>query len=106
MTVALPTQFVDAVSSATSTGMELAGNRLQSVAHAAESASEATSTRAGRIVRASRRNLPHRSNPARSWVLVVPAVAAAMAVAFVIRRVVIRRGVIRRGGSRSATSLQ
>lgn len=86
MTVALPTQIVDAVNSATSTGMELAGTLLHGVAHAAETASEATTTRASRLVRASRRSLPHRSSPMRGWVIVLPALAAAMLVAVAIRR--------------------
>jgi uncharacterized protein YjbJ (UPF0337 family) len=87
MTIALPTQVVDAVSSAASTGMEMAGNVLHDVVHAAETASDATSARAHRMLRASRRSLPSRSSGRRGWrPLTLAVLGVVILVAVAIRR--------------------
>jgi uncharacterized protein YjbJ (UPF0337 family) len=90
MTIALPTHFADAMSSAASTGMEAAGSLLHDVSHAAESAAGATSGKAKRLLRASRRCMSSRSsahNVRRGlWLWLVVAGAAVLAGLAIRRR--------------------
>jgi hypothetical protein len=86
MTIALPTHFVDAVGSAASTGMEMAGSVLHDVAQAAETASEATSGQVQRLLRAVRQQLPAaRRRTGRRHLLMVIALSVTV-VAIVARR--------------------
>lgn len=82
MSIALPTQIADAVSSAASTGKEVAGTLLHEASLAAEHAAEATSAKARNLMRSARadsRSARHRPRKLLTLLALGGAVWAALA---------------------------
>ena len=84
MTLAVPTNLIDTVGTATASGVEAAGHLLQEVSHAVSAAAATTSGRARRMVRSTQQGRS-RSTTART-LTVLGVIGAVALIAVMVRR--------------------